>query len=173
MTTSPIAGILIGTHGILFKNSSPLDRRMDLPIPKKLAPLVEAFYAESPAIAKALVKEAIGAIYGVKDIFNQHRPTELDVEQVCALMESIKPQDTLEAIMAAQIVVSHMLGMYRLSKNHSDDQRLGLKFLNFSMDAMARLQKKRSGGYQNITVNYNYSPHQQAQDCRPETLPNG
>ena len=34
--------------------------------------------------------------------------------------------------------------------------------LRFSTDAMQQLQRKRSGGMQNITVNYNYSGKQPA-----------
>jgi hypothetical protein len=63
----------------------------------------------------------------------------------------------LEAIMAAQITVTHMLGMRKLAKGHLADQHLGLKMLRFSMDAMQQLQRKRCGGMQNITVNYNYN----------------
>lgn len=55
-----------------------------------------------------------------------------------------------------------MLGMRKLSKGHNEDQKLGLKMLQFSSEAMGRLQKKRSGGMQNITVNYNYNGQGQA-----------
>ena len=63
----------------------------------------------------------------------------------------------LEAIIAAQITVTHMLGMRKLATGHLVDQHLGLKMLRFSTEAMQQLQKKRCGGMQNITVNYNYN----------------
>ena len=72
-------------------------------------------------------------------------------------MQGINPSDVLEAIIAAQITVTHMLGMRKLATGHLADQHLGLKMLRFSTDAMQQLQKKRCGGMQNITVNYNYN----------------
>jgi hypothetical protein len=44
----------------------------------------------------------------------------------------------------------------KLSASYPDDQKLGLKLLRFSNEAMQQLEKKRNGGTQNITVNYNY-----------------
>lgn len=133
-------------------------------IPKKLDPIVRAFFAESPQLAKKLLIRAAKAIYGSdddKDSFdfsrNHHQITKEELEEICTLMQSIKPNDMIEAIMASQIVVSHMLGMRKLAKGYLADQHIGLKMFRFSMDAMQQLQKKRSGSVQNITVNYNYN----------------
>lgn len=137
----------------------------NITIPKKLDPIVRAFFAESPKAAKKLIIQAAKAIYGAEEERNpcdfsmkrQHIITNEDIEDICAFMQGIKPSDILEAIMASQIVVSHMLGMLKLATGHLADQHLGLKMLRFSMDAMQQLQKKRCGGVQNITVNYNYN----------------
>lgn len=69
-------------------------------------------------------------------------------------MRGISPQDTLETLYAAQIVACHMMGMRKLTEQFSEDERLGLKFLQFSNEAMQQLDRKRNGGTQNITVNY-------------------
>lgn len=137
----------------------------EITIPKKLDPIVRAFFAESPGAAKKLIIQAAKAIYGSeeeKDILDysmkkKHIITNEDIEEICTLMQSIKPVDVLEAIIAAQIVVTHMLGMRKLATEHFADQHLGLKMLRFSADAMQQLQRKRSGAMQNITVNYNYN----------------
>ena len=137
----------------------------NITIPKKLEPIVQAFFAESHQAAKTLVIQAAKAIYGSdeeKDHYNlltniQHRVTDEEIEAICAFMQGIKPNDVLEAIMAAQIVVANILGMRKLAQGHNDDLRIGLKMLQFSMDSIGRLQKKRSGGMQNVTVNYNYN----------------
>jgi hypothetical protein len=137
----------------------------EITIPKKLDPIVKAFFAESPSAAKKLIIQAAKAIYGAeeeKDAFDysmkrQHVITNEDLEEICAFMQGIRPSDMLEAIIAAQIVVTHMLGMRKLATGHFTDQHLGLKMLRFSADAMQQLQRKRSGAMQNITVNYNYS----------------
>ncbi len=137
----------------------------NITIPKKLDPIVRAFFAESPNAAKKLVIQAAKAIYGSeedKDFCDfstkkQHVITNEDIENICAFMQGIKPTDVLEAIIAAQITVTHMLGMRKLSTGHLADQHLGLKMLRFSTDAIQQLQKKRCGGVQTITVNYNYN----------------
>lgn len=136
----------------------------DIIIPKKLEPIIQAFFADSPKAAKKLVIQAAEAIYGSEqernqfDLLTRFRPiTDKQVEDICAFMEGIKPNDMLEAIIAAQIVVSHMLSMRKLASGFAEDQRLGLKMLQFSSNAIARLQKKRSGGMQNFTINHNYN----------------
>ena len=140
----------------------------NITIPKKLDPIVQAFFVDSPKAAKKLVTQAAKAIYGAEEekdpsdfsMKSQHVITNEDIEDICAFMQGIKPNDVLEAIIAAQITVTHMLGMRKLATGHLADQHLGLKMLRFSTDAMQQLQKKRSGGMQNITVNYNYNGNQ-------------
>jgi len=137
----------------------------DVTVPKKLDLIVKAFFAESPKAAKKLLIQAAKAIYGSdedEDFCNfsmkqKHIITNEELEDICTLMQGIKPNDMLEALCAAQIVVSHMIGMRKLAMGHSSEQYLGLKMLRFSLDAMQQLQKKRCGGMQNITVNYNYN----------------
>lgn len=137
----------------------------ELTIPKKLEPIVKAFWAESPKAAKALVMQATQAIYGGNeeddfDAFSfkkKHVITPEELESVCAMMAGLKPADMLEALYAAQIVATHLLGLRRLARGCSEDLRIGLRMLQFSSDSMAALHKKRTGGLQNITVNYNYA----------------
>lgn len=139
----------------------------ELTIPKKLQPIVSAFYAESEEVAKTLIIQASKAIYSEDDdpysCIARRQVTNEDIETVCALLKSFKPQDMLEALFAAQTVVSHMLGMIKLSKTSHSDQELGLKLLRFSSESLCKLQKKRSGGMQNVTVNYNYNGKDSAQ----------
>lgn len=153
-------------------------------IPDKLQPFVKAFFAESEDVAKALIIQASRAIYSVdddEDSFSYSRGkqniTDHELQVVCGLMQSLKPQDALEALFAAQIIVCHMLGMRKLAKDGSyENQRIGLNMLRFSNEAIGHLQKKRSGGMQNITVNYNYAgtapapiptiiPHEEIKDA--------
>lgn len=152
-------------------------------IPDRLQPFVKAFFAESEDVAKALIIQASRAIYNVdddEDSFSYSRGkqniTDDELQVVCGLMQSLKPQDMLEALYAAQIIVSHVLGMRKLAKSCYEEQRIGLNMLRFSNEALGHLQKKRSGGMQNITVNYNYAgkvpapiptiiPHEEIKDA--------
>ena len=125
---------------------------------------VRKFLVNSEKEIKPLIEESAYAIYGRFantendfDFHNRKRTlTKVELDEITSLMRCVQPQDSLETLCAVQIVVSHMLGMRKLSKNHIEDQKLGLNLLRFSREAMSLLIKKRSGGVQHITVNYNY-----------------
>lgn len=135
----------------------------ELTIPAKLETIVKALYADSEQAAKMLIIQAAKAIYGTEDADDylsnfgkrNHVITPQELEEICILMRGINPQDTFEALLAAQIIVSHLLGLRKLSKDHISDTQLGIKLLRFSSDAMNQLQKKRCGCTQNIFVTYN------------------
>lgn len=129
-------------------------------IPNALARIVDAFSVKSEDAAKTLFEQAAAAIYYEEnDAFSfqsDPRPiSKQEIDGVYALMKAIKPNDVLETLYAAQIVVGHMLGMRKLAQSCRDDLRLGLKLLRLSNDAMDRLVKKRNEGHQNINVTYN------------------
>lgn len=131
----------------------------EITIPKKLAPLIQAFSADEQS-ARTLIIEAAKAIYTSHDSFgfSNCSISNEELEGVIALMNGISPKDTIEIIYGAQIITSHLLGLKLLSHSFATDQVLGLKLLRFSNEAMNQLQKKRTGGTnQNITVNYNYN----------------
>ncbi len=137
----------------------------EIEVPPSLAPLMQAFHVDSEKEAKMLLEAAAYAIYGREaepenefDILKKKRVISKDeLEGILSLMKGISPKDTLETLYAAQIVVSYMLGMRKLSQSYQGDQKLGLKLFRFSCEAMQQLQRQRSGGTQHITVNYNYN----------------
>lgn len=131
----------------------------EITIPKKLAPLIQAFSADERS-TRALIMEAAKTIYTTQESYgvSSCSISNDEIEGVIALMKGINPKDTIEMIYGAQIVTSHLLGIKLLASGFPDDQALGLKLLRFCNEAMGQLQKKRSGrSTQNITVNYNYN----------------
>ncbi len=142
--------------------------------PKAIAPLMQAFHVDSEEVASSLILEAARAIFGHDesgfDIFSKKDISTAELDGVTSLMKGLKPLDTLETLYAAQIVACHMLGMRKLSSSYPDDQRLGLKLLRFSNEAMQQLERKRNGGTQNITVNYSY--HGQGNALMQTVIPN-
>lgn len=135
----------------------------EITIPKKLEPIVKAFYAESEDMAKALLLQASRAIYNLDaedDPFylgSSKKITNDELDEVFMFMAGLKPRDMLEALFAAQIVTAHMFGMRRLASGGLEESRIGLKMLRFSNEALCQLQKKRAGCMQSITVNYNHT----------------
>lgn len=131
----------------------------EITIPKKLAPLIQAFSADERS-ARTLIMEAAKTIYTTQESYgvSSCSISNDEIEGVIALMKGINPKDTIEMIYGAQIVTSHLLGIKLLASGFPADQALGLKLLRFCNESMSQLQKKRSGGStQNITVNYNYN----------------
>ncbi|MGK5594258.1 MAG: hypothetical protein ACSNEK_02745 [Parachlamydiaceae bacterium] len=131
----------------------------EITIPKKLAPLIQAFSADERS-ARTLIMEAAKTIYTTQESYgvSSCSISNDEIEGVIALMKGICPKDTIEMIYGAQIVTSHLLGIKLLASGFPTDQALGLKLLRFCNEAMSQLQKKRSGGStQNIIVNYNYN----------------
>lgn len=124
--------------------------------PKSLIPLMQAFHVTSKRAAKSLITEAAKAIsYPAEDFLSKKEHSSEDIEVITDLVHGIKPKDSLETLYAAQIVASHMLGMRKLASSYPEDQKLGLKMLKFSSEAILQLDRKRNGACQNITVNYN------------------
>lgn len=164
---------LIGTAYAQKTEPPLLGMTKEITIPRKLQPIVDAFFAESPKIAKKLIIQAAQAIYGSDvnsdyNVFTKNRSiTDQELEEVCSFMQVIKPCDFFEAVIAAQIVVTHMLGIRNMAKGHIADQKLGLKMLQFSAESMSRLQKKRSGAVQNINIHY----HGIKAESQPTVIP--
>ncbi len=141
------------------KHTLPSSNQIEAP--RALLPLMQAFHVDSEEAAHSLVCEAAKAISGADeskfDFLRGKDITQGELDGITSLMRGISPQDTLETLYAAQIVASHMLGMRKLASTFHDDQKLGLKLLRFSTEAMQQLEKKRGGTCQNITVNHNYN----------------
>lgn len=124
-------------------------------IPSSIEMLIKVFSMECEYNAKALIILASDAIYSEKHKDSKTDPKPIskqDVDAVYALINGIKPVGTLESLYAAQIVVGHMLGMRKLNQSCEDDQRLGLRLLRLSNDAMTCLEKTRNDGHHNINL---------------------
>lgn len=153
----------IGREGMARHQKEQSPPSHAIQVPRDLVPLMQAFHVDSEKAAKALISEAANAIYVTHDFMKGKKIiSKSEMAGIVSLMRGICPKDTLETLYAAQIIVGHMLGMRKLSESHADDYRLGLNLLRFSNEAMQQLAKKRSGGSQNITVNYNYAGHSNA-----------
>lgn len=126
---------------------------LEISIPNALAPIVEAYSVESESTAKALIEKAAKAIYG-RGEYGEREVKNEEVESTFALMKAIRPSNALETICASQVVVGHLLGLRKLSQSFKEDQRIGLKLLRFSNEALGCLEKLRGNGGQQINVVY-------------------
>jgi len=134
------------------KRHIPPNDSYEITAPKALSPLMQAFHVDSEEKGHVLIKEAAKAL----DAFSKRELSKEELEGIMSLMKGLNPQDSLETLYAAQIITSHMLGIRKLAASYPDDQKLGLKLLRFSNETMQQLNRKRSEGTKNITVNYSY-----------------
>lgn len=130
----------------------------EITAPKALTPLMQAFHVNTEEARCAFTVEAVKTLFGYSESgsYSAKDISKEELEGVLSLMKGLNPSDSLETLYAAQIVASHVLGMRKLSTSYPNDQKLGLKLLRFSNEAMQWLNRKRSGETKNITVNYNY-----------------
>jgi hypothetical protein len=120
--------------------------------------IMTALQADSPITARFLVEEAVQAIYGKQVPWEPDRDLTNEIDMMLALMKGLNPIDPIEALYTAQILVSHLLGMRRLSENGNEDQKLGLHLLRFANETIVLLEKKKKGQTsQHISVTYNYA----------------
>jgi len=125
------------------KPYSPPPFMNKITIPQKLQLLVEAFRARTPEAAKDLIMGAAKVICGERNAISK-----AEIKTIYTLMNTLNPQDALEAIYVAQIIASNLLGMQKLTAQYEEDRRMGLKILKFCNTAMLDLDKKRDGRMQ-------------------------
>jgi len=77
------------------------------------------------------------------------KATDEQMEMVIHLIESLQPQDAIEAALASQFAVTYIRGM-----NTSQYFNLNLELFEFGHKALETLQKYRSKGAQQISVQY-------------------
>jgi hypothetical protein len=133
-------------------------------IPQSLATIVEILSVESEDTAKLLLENVAKAIYYEEEgLFYSEakQPSKKEIQFVYELLKAIKPKDMLEALFGSQIIVGHLIGLKKLAQASREDQLIGLKLLKLSSESMERLDKKRNGCNQNISVTYhNNAPSQ-------------
>lgn len=113
--------------------------------PKTLICLMQAFHVDSEQAIKALIVETEKTIYGTNNP-GMYKPISKDeLDCMMSLMKGINPKDDLETLYAAQFVLSHMLGMRKLTIRYKDDQKIGLDLLKFGNEAIQNLEIKRNG----------------------------
>ncbi|MCX5922141.1 MAG: hypothetical protein NTX86_02335 [Candidatus Dependentiae bacterium] len=106
---------------------------------------------DNPAAAQLLIKSAIAAVYEKPEA----QVTKEEVEAVVGLIQTLEPKDTIEAMLAAQIICAHIQGMNSMSKNYLNSKGHGLMLLRLSHQSLEQLQRYRGKLSQNINVTYN------------------
>jgi hypothetical protein len=127
-------------------------KKNTITLPSTITFLIDAIKCnDNHAAAQLLIKSAVAAVYEKPE----SQVTKQEVEAVAGLIQSIEPKDTIEILLAAQIICASLQGMNALSKNYLNAKGHGLMLLRLSHQALEQLQRYRGKLSQNINVTYN------------------
>lgn len=123
-------------------------------LPNQVKLLVEAFNCDNDEAARLLVHKAML----MSSNSSRHWPKEdawndEDLDAVVCLIRGIKPQDAVEAILAAQFVALHIKSMSTMAQDNYNIMGDAMKMVRLSHQALNMLQQYR-GKSQTINVNY-------------------
>ncbi len=124
-------------------------------LPSQISLLVEAINCGNENAAKLLVKQAMLLSYDSSSRWPKENAwSDEDLDAVVALIQGIKPKDTVEAILAAQFVSLHLKGIETMARDNYNIMGQAMMMVRLSHQALNMLQQYR-GKSQTINVNYN------------------
>ncbi|CDZ80197.1 hypothetical protein BN1013_00703 [Candidatus Rubidus massiliensis] len=85
--------------------------------------------------------------------------TQEQMDMIIHLIESLQPGDAIEAALASQFVIAYIRGLEESNGEYSKITTM-LELFEFSHQVLETLQKYRSKGAQQISVNYNVNQGQ-------------
>ena len=138
------------------------------PVPMEFNPIKADRPPSNQEVVRKIVQSSVRVAYGLKEpkqwdySGNYVKPkavaTSDQVEMVMHLIESLQPTDAIEATLASQFAITYIRGM---NKTHYDGEpSIDLELFEFGHKVLEALQKYRSKGAQQISVQYNVNQGQ-------------
>lgn len=131
------------------------------------------FSSEKPQMNKEVIKRIIQAT--VKGAYRLKNPscwdfrgnpvkakavaTQEQMDMIVHFIESLQPTDAIEVALASQFVITYIRGLEESNGEYSKMTTM-LELFEFSHQVLETLQKYRSKGAQQISVNYNVNQGQ-------------
>jgi hypothetical protein len=123
--------------------------KKEIAITNQITLLVEAINCDNQETARLLVRRALNVVYDNKKSqwsFDDKADVEVnssEFDAVVALIRSVKPKDSVEAILAAQFVALHLQGMNALANDCGATKGHGMMMVRLSHQALEVLQRYR------------------------------
>ena len=123
--------------------------KKDIAITNQITLLVEAINCDNQETARLLVRRALNVVYDNKKSqwsFDDKADVEVnsgEFDAVVALIRSVKPKDSVEAILAAQFIALHLQGMNALANDCGANKGHGMMMVRLSHQALEVLQRYR------------------------------
>jgi len=90
-----------------------------------------------------LVEQAENAIIERGHCFGRNEISENERASIIRIIEEINPKPGAESILAVQVAVSQMIGLYELADTCPDNKRLGLLLIRHACDALQFIDRGR------------------------------
>lgn len=87
-------------------------------------------------------------------VINPYCEDEAEIQALISLLQSVKPQDLTEAVLASQFMLLHLKGFKVLEQNYANSKNHSMAMIRLSHQALNMLQRYR-GKSQSININYN------------------
>jgi hypothetical protein len=151
------------------------------PVPLDFTPVKAERAQVNHGAVRRIVRSAVQAAYRLKTPQqwdwkgNYVKPkavaTDEQVEMVMHLIESLQPIDAIEAALASQFAITYIRAIE--GKHHDGEPSLNLELFEFGHKVLEALQKYRSKGAQQISVQYNVNQGQvvNIKNIKPESGP--
>ena len=151
------------------------------PVPLDFTPINQERAKVNHGAVRRIVRSAVQAAYRLKTPEqwdwkgNYIKPkavaTDEQVEMVMHLIESLQPLDAIEAALASQFAITYIRAIE--GKQHDGDLSANLELFEFGHKVLETLQKYRSKGAQQISVQYNVNQGQvvNIKNIKPENGP--
>lgn len=138
------------------------------PVPENFNPIRTERPSENKNVVKRIVQSTVRVAYSLKPpgrwdydgnaIKLKAQATAEQMEMVMHMIESLQPADAIEAALASQFAVTYIRAMEATSDYGSIS--INLDLFEFGHKVLEALQKYRSRGAQQISVQYNVNQGQ-------------
>jgi len=124
---------------------------------------------ENPDVIKKIIQGAIQGAFQLKmpsdyDIKYKKLPKTLasdeQIQLVIHLIESLEPTNVIEAALASQFAITYIRGLKKAQGDHPTELNATIQLFEFGHQVLEALQKYRSKGAQQISVQYNVNQGQ-------------
>jgi hypothetical protein len=151
------------------------------PVPLDFTPIKPERVQVNHSVVRRIVRSTVQAAYRLKTpaqrdwqgnyIKLKAVATDEQVEMVMHLVESLQPMDAIEAALASQFAITYIRAIE--GKHHDGEPSLNLELFEFGHKVLEALQKYRSKGAQQISVQYNVNQGQvvNIKNIKPENIP--
>jgi hypothetical protein len=102
-----------------------------------------------------LIEQAVGAVAERDYGGSRSELSSGEIAIITRIIEEINPSPGAESILAVQVAVAQMIGLYELGDTCPDSKRLGLLLIRHACDALQFIDRSRQRNMQVMAIDAN------------------